>query len=97
MHAWSRFVKDALVQTGSSVTVSVDGQVDFNLFDLILVDNVLEGGDVREVVTRVKASGAGDRVLVVASSLRVEQAMELMSFGVRDVVLTGQRGRLPGS
>jgi CheY-like chemotaxis protein len=85
--AWSRFVKDALVQAGTSVTVSVDGQVDFDLFDLILVDNVLEGSDVREVLARVKASGAGDRTLVVASSLRVEQAMELMPFGVRDVVL----------
>jgi GAF domain-containing protein/anti-sigma regulatory factor (Ser/Thr protein kinase) len=85
--AWSRFVKDALVQAGSSATVSVDGQVDFNLFDLILVDNALEGNDVRDVLARVRASGAGDRTLVVASSLRVEQAMELMPFGVRDVVL----------
>jgi GAF domain-containing protein len=85
--AWSRFVKDALVQAGSSATVSVDGQVDFNLFDLILVDSTLEGNDVRDVLARVRASGAGDRTLVVASSLRVEQAMELMPFGIRDVVL----------
>jgi hypothetical protein len=39
------------------------------------------------VLKRLRAAGVGDKTLVVASSLRVERTMELMPFGVRDVVL----------
>jgi len=85
--AWSRFVKGMLVDAGSSVTLSRDSQIDLDAFDLILVDNAPEEADIRAVLERVRAAGAGDRTLVVASSLRVERTMELMPFGVRDVVL----------
>jgi GAF domain-containing protein len=85
--AWSRFVRTTLVDAGNTVSRSVDGQVDLDGFDCILVDDAPETVDVRAVLKRVRAAGAGGKTLVVASSLRVERTMELMSFGVRDVVL----------
>ena len=54
---------------------------------LILVDDALEAADVWTVLKRLKESGASGKTLVVASSLRVERTMELMPFGVRDVLL----------
>jgi GAF domain-containing protein len=85
--AWSRFVKTTLVDAGDTVSRSVDGQVDLDGFDCILVDDALETVDIRAVLKRVRAAGAGGKTFVVASSLRVERTMELMPFGVRDVVL----------
>jgi GAF domain-containing protein len=85
--SWSRFVEATLVGAGNTVTRSVDGQVGLHVFDLILVDDVLEAADVRTVLKRLRAAGASGKTLVVASSLRVERTMELMPFGVRDVVL----------
>ncbi len=85
--SWSRFAKAALVDAGNTVTHSVDGQVDLEAFDSILVDDALEAADIRAVLKRVRAAGMGDRTFVVASSLRVERTMTLMPFGVQDVVL----------
>jgi GAF domain-containing protein len=85
--AWSRFVERVLGGAGSTVTCSPDGQVNLAGYDLILVDNVLEQAEVQAVLERAKEAGVEDRVLVVASSLRVERVMELMPFGVRDVLL----------
>ncbi len=85
--SWSRFAKAALVDAGNTVTHSVDGQVDLEAFDSILVDDALEAADIRAVLKRVRADGMGDKTFVVASSLRVERTMTLMPFGVQDVVL----------
>ena len=84
---WSRFVGTVLTGAGSRVTRSVEVPADVDAFDAILVDDVLEGGDVLDGLRQLRASGAGDRTLVVASSLGVERTMALMPFGVRDVVL----------
>ncbi len=84
---WSRFVENALADAGNSVARSFDGLVDLDTFDLILVDDALEFTEVETVLDRLRRAGAGDKTLVVVSSLWVERTMELMPFGVRDVVL----------
>jgi K+-sensing histidine kinase KdpD len=85
--AWSRFVQTTLGGAGNTVTRSIDGQINLDAFDLILVDDAPETADIRSVLKQVRAAGAGSKTLVVASSLRVERTMELMPFGVQDVVL----------
>jgi len=85
--SWSHFAEATLTGAGNTVTRSVDGRSDLDVFDLILVDDVLETADSSAVLQELMAAGASDRTLVLASSLRVERAMELMPFGVRDVVL----------
>lgn len=85
--AWSRFVADALEEAGSQVTRSADGRVDPQPFDLILVDDVLEGADPLEVLDSMQEVGACDRTVVVASSMRVERMLALLERGAGDVVL----------
>jgi GAF domain-containing protein/CheY-like chemotaxis protein len=85
--AWCRFAELAFEEAGNSVTRSADGQVDVAAFDLIVVDAVLETASCLDVLQRLKEAGVADRTIVVASSLRVERAMALMQFGVRDVLL----------
>ncbi|MEE8389953.1 MAG: ATP-binding protein, partial [Anaerolineae bacterium] len=85
--AWSRLIQTTLEGAGNTVTRSIDGQVDLDAFDVILVDDAPEVADIRAVLKRVRAAGAGPKTFVVASSLRVERIMELMPFGMRDVVL----------
>jgi len=85
--AWSRFAVQALKKAGNVVSRSADGQVDPRPFDVILLDNVLETADSLAVLDRLRAAGVGGKTLVLASSLRVERAMELMRFGAHDVLL----------
>ena len=85
--AWSRFVGTALTGAGSTITRSASGQADPAAFDLVLVDDALEEADIRVVLNRLRSTGASGKTLVVASSLRVERTMELMTFGVRDMLL----------
>jgi GAF domain-containing protein len=84
---WSYFVRTALMDAGSTVARSADGQVDPAPFDLIVVDDTLETADSQAVLKRLKSAGASGKTFVVSSSLRVERTMELMPFGVRDVLL----------
>ncbi len=84
---WSRFVHAALVDAGNTIIRSADGQVNLDTFDLILVDDAPEVTDIRAVLKQIRSAGAGPKTFVVASSLRVERTMELMPFGVQDVVL----------
>lgn len=85
--AWGRFAEAALTSAGSTVARSSDGQIDSAAFDLVLLDDVLETADSLEVLRRLKEAGTSGKTLVVASSLRVERTMELMRFGVKDVLL----------
>jgi GAF domain-containing protein len=85
--AWSRFATAALKGVGNKVTRSADGRVDLASFDLILMDGVLEKFDSQAVLEQVVAQGAGEKTLVVASGLRVEEALALIQLGARDVVL----------
>jgi signal transduction histidine kinase len=85
--AWSRFAAAALKEAGNKVTRSVDGRVDLAPFDLILMDAVLAHTDSRAVLEQIVAEGAGDKTLVVSSALRVEDAMQMIQLGARDVVL----------
>ena len=57
------------------------------MFDLILLDDVLETADSLKALKRLKAAGVSDKTIIVASGLRVERTMALMPFGVRDVLL----------
>ena len=85
--AWSRFAEAALKDAGNKVTCSADGRVDLKPFDLILMDGVLEHADSRAVLEQLVAEDAGEKTLVVASGLRVEDAMALIRLGAKDVVL----------
>jgi GAF domain-containing protein len=85
--AWSRFAAAVLEDAGNKVTCSADGRVDLKPFDLILMDGVLEHADSRAVLEQLVAEGAGAKTLVVASGLRVEDAMALIRLGAKDVVL----------
>jgi GAF domain-containing protein/CheY-like chemotaxis protein len=85
--AWSHFAEAALKGAGNKVTRSADGRVDLKPFDLILMDGVLEHADSRAVLEQLAAEGAGGKTLVVASGLRVEDAMALIRLGAKDVVL----------
>jgi CheY-like chemotaxis protein len=85
--AWSRFAEKALVDAGSTVVRSADGRTDPATFDLILLDDVLEAADSEALLRWLGTLDAAGKVIVVASSLRVERMMELMRYGVRDVLL----------
>ncbi|MCP4537969.1 MAG: GAF domain-containing protein [Chloroflexi bacterium] len=85
--AWSHFVQTTLTKAGNTITRSTDVQGDLDTFDLILVDDASEAADVRSVLKQIRAAGAGPKTFVVASSLRVERTMELMPFGVQDMIL----------
>jgi signal transduction histidine kinase len=85
--AWSRFAEKALVDAGSTVVRSADGRTDPATFDLILLDDVLEAADSEALLRWLGTLDAAGKVIVVASSLRVERMMELMRYGVRDLLL----------
>jgi CheY-like chemotaxis protein len=85
--AWSRFAMAALKGAGNKVTRSADGRVDLKPFDLILMDGVLEHADSRAVLEQVVDESAGAKTLMVASGLRVEDAMQMIQLGAKDVVL----------
>jgi CheY-like chemotaxis protein len=84
---WSRFAETTLRDAGNTVVRSADGQVDPTIFDLVLLDDVLETAGSLEVLKRLETAGVSDKTTVVASSLRVERTMQLMQFGARDVTL----------
>jgi DNA-binding NarL/FixJ family response regulator len=69
------------------VTRSIDARDDVTGFDLILVDDALEAASVLDALRCLRSAAVGHKTLVVATSLRVERTMELMPYGVRDVVL----------
>jgi GAF domain-containing protein/anti-sigma regulatory factor (Ser/Thr protein kinase) len=85
--AWSRFIQATWTEAGSRIVRSPDGRIDPVLFDLIVVDDVLEQADSVDVLKRLRDSKATTKTLVVASSLRVERTMQLMHFGVKDIVI----------
>ncbi|MEJ5310294.1 MAG: GAF domain-containing protein [Anaerolineae bacterium] len=85
---WSRFVEQTLSAAQNTVTRVADaGTVeDFAVFDVIVVDDVLAATDSLAALQRIARAGATARTLVVASSVRVERMMDLLRFGVRDVL-----------
>ncbi len=86
---WSRFVEQTWTAAQNTVTRLVDaGDVeDFAAFDAIVVDDVLTATDSLAVLQRIARAGAAAKTLVVASRVRVERMMDLLRFGVRDVLL----------
>ncbi len=86
---WSRFVTAALEKSGNIVSRTADGvlpdAVAWGDFDFIIMDQVLETASCLKILGMIAKAGAANRTLVMASSLRVEQTMDLMRFGVRDV------------
>jgi len=85
---WSRFVEQTLTEAQNAVTRVVDaGAVeDVDVFDVILVDDVLATTNSLMVLQRLARAGAAAKTMVVASSVRVERMMDLLRFGVRDVL-----------
>lgn len=85
--AWSRFVAQVLVDAQNTVSRTTDVDVALADFDSILVDRVLETADAAALLKQIGKAGAGAKTLVVASSVRVEQTMALLRYGVCDVVI----------
>ncbi len=85
---WSRFVEQALTAARSAVTRVADADTveDFASFDAIVVDDVLTATDSLAALQWIARAGAAAKTLVVASSVRVERMMDLLRFGVRDVL-----------
>ena len=85
---WSRFVEQTLTEAQNAVTRVVDaGAVeDVDVFDAILVDDVLATTNSLMVLQRLARAGAAAKTMVVASSVCVERMMDLLRFGVRDVL-----------
>ncbi len=84
---WSRFVEGVLVEVQNTVTRTVSGDIDYADFDGIIVDEVLQAADTAAILKGIAKAGAAGKTLVVASSVRVERMMELLRFGVRDVLI----------
>ena len=84
---WSRFAQTTLTSANNTVTRSATGQAAPVTFDLVLVDDVLEQANSQSVLKQLSMAGESSKIIVVVSDLRVERVMELMQFGVRDVLL----------
>jgi GAF domain-containing protein len=84
---WSRFVERALTEAQNTVIRTVSGEIDYADFDGIIVDEVLETADSAVILKGIAKVGVAGQTLIVASSVRVERMMDLLRFGVRDVLL----------
>ena len=84
---WSRFVERTLVEAQNTVTRAVGGEINFADFDEIIVDEVLGTADSLALLKAIAKAGAAGKTLVMASSVRVERMMDLLRFGVRDVLI----------
>lgn len=94
---WSRFVEQTLTEAGNTVTRAVDAGASLDDvdaagfdavgFDAVIVDDVLATTDSVTVLQQIFKAGVAAKTLVVASSVRVERMMDLLRFGVRDVLL----------
>jgi CheY-like chemotaxis protein len=83
--AWQREIADLLEKAGNHITRVLSVPEDLTPFDVILVDDVLAGANNVQILKALRASGAADQTLVVASRLNAERATEIVRFGVQDV------------
>ncbi|MBN1890007.1 MAG: GAF domain-containing protein [Thermoflexales bacterium] len=85
---WRRFAQAALEGAGYRVRATTDLQgVDPAGFDRILVEQSLECVEVMDVLQALRQAGVRERVVVLSSSLVVEQTTDLLQAGVSDVAL----------
>ncbi len=84
---WSQAVEQALLKADNKVERAPEGQADLSKFDFIFVDDALEKCDTLKVLKALSTANLAKRTWVFASSLRVERTMELMRYGVQDVLL----------
>ncbi|MFP4393807.1 MAG: GAF domain-containing protein [Anaerolineales bacterium] len=82
---WSSFVEDILMKAGNTVARVSGGQADFGVFDIILVDDILEETDSTAIIKKISKSGMGKKTIVVSSDLRVERTTEIIRYGVMDM------------
>jgi len=83
---WARFVTSVLSAAGKRVTrqEAVNGVADASF---ILVDETYRAKPIAEVLADLKAAGALDKTVVVASAMKVERTTSYLQTGVKDVVL----------
>jgi signal transduction histidine kinase len=85
---WRRFAQAALQGAGYHVQAATDLlDVDPAGFDSILVEQSLERAELTDILQALRQAGVRDRVVVVTSSLVVEQTTDLLQAGVSDVAL----------
>ncbi len=85
--SWSQAVEQALLKADNKVERAPEGKADFSKFDFIFMDEALENLDTLTVLKALSSANVAKRTWVFASSLRVERTMELMRYGVQDVLL----------
>ena len=83
---WAQFVMYTLAAVGKNVTRQevVNGAADAGF---ILVDETLVAKPIADVLADLKAAGAADKTIVVASAMKVERTTAYLQAGVKDVVL----------
>ena len=85
--SWRSFARSTLTKAGFTVSLAGDNyQVDDAVqVDLILMDDLLAGGNSLAVLAAIKKAGVIGKVLVVSSNPRVERTKEHMLLGIKDL------------
>ena len=86
--SWRQFSAAVLESNGYKITKWEPRQkVDnYNLFDLILLDDILKAGDALDILKAIKVAGAIDRTVTVSSNPRVERTKEHKLLGVHNLI-----------
>ncbi len=82
---WQARMTDVLERAGNHVTRLLNVPDDLSPFDVILVDDVLDGAKSVQILKEIRTAGAAERTSVVASRLTAERVTALLRFGVHDV------------
>jgi len=82
--AWRDFAVRILSQHGYRVDTSGD---DYNAYDLILIDDILEAGNALEIMQGIKKAGAIGKTLAVSTNPRVERTKERKLVGIHNLIL----------
>jgi signal transduction histidine kinase len=82
--AWRDFAVTSLTQHGYQVDTSGN---DYNTYDLILIDDILEDGNALEIMQDIKAAGAIDKTVAVSNNPRVERTKERKLVGIHNLIL----------
>jgi len=86
--SWQQFAAATLKAVGYKLTLSGDNYSADNYaqYDLILIDDILTGGDSLTIMQAIQAAGAIGKTVAVTSNPRVERAKVRMLLGLRNLL-----------
>ena len=82
--AWRSFAVAALQDSGYSVDTD---STDYNVYDLILIDDILADGNALELMRTIKQTGAIAKTVAVSTNPRVERTKERKLVGIHNLIL----------